>query len=306
MSIVKTGKTGILLLGFGAPLNMAQVGPFITHIFRGKNPPGQVILEMKARYQAIGGSSPYLAATITQGKKLEESLRKLGQHAPVYLGMLHSEPFIADTVDQMVRDGIEQIIGITLAPFYSKVSTGAYQAETEKRVNAYPQIKVDYLDHWHSQPFFIKAWARKITEVLQDFPPGAEVPLIFTAHSLPSDPPDDAACYEKQFQETVQLIINKLAHKKFHLAYQSKGKRPGHWLGPQVEEMLDELSAQGEKQALIAPVGFISDHMETLYDLDIELKKPAKLGKIDLRRTSALNDDHEFIQGLAELVLAMK
>ncbi|MGI6679304.1 MAG: ferrochelatase [Dehalobacterium sp.] len=297
-------KTGIILLGFGAPRNMSEVEPFITHIFRGKKPPERVIAEMQERYLALGGTSPYFATTCAQGKLLEELIRKRGQNITVHIGMLHSEPFISDTMDQMIQKGIERIIAITLAPFYSKVSTGAYENEIAKKVKSDPNIRVVYLNHWCHHPFFIESWAQKIARSLQGFSHPADVRLVFTAHSLPSDPPEDAACYDKQYQEAVRLIVDKLAHKKFTVTYQSKGKRPIPWLGPFVEEVIDKLSSKGEEQVLIVPIGFVSDHMETLYDLDIELKNLAKLVKIDLRRISALNDDQKFIQGLAELVLS--
>lgn len=165
------------------------------------------------------------------------------------------------------------------------------------------EISVIYGGEWNTQPFFIAAWAEKISQSLKDYSDSREVNLIFTAHSLPVEPIEDALNYQRQFQEAVQAVREKLPYYKSYLAYQSKSQRLGNWLHPQVEEVIEMLSLKGAKQVLAVPIGFAADHLETLYDLDIEVKKQAELRKIHFRRISALNDDPGFIRLLTEMVL---
>lgn len=300
-------KTGVLLLNFGAPERLEEVESFVTHICHGHKPSEHVLKITKEKYSSMGGGSPLTANTRAQARGLEKELKRLGKDYLVYIGMLHSKPFIFDVVRQMVGDGIKRILAISLASFYSEVSTGAYYANVREAVLSCPSdVSVSYGVDWYIHPSFIDAWAKQISCSLKDFSDPDDVNLIFTAHSLPMDPPEDALGYRSQYQVAVGALIEKLPYRKIHLAYQSKGKRPGNWLSPQVEEVIEKLSEEREKSVLVVPIGFVADHLETLYDLDIEIKKQAELGKIDFRRISTFNDHLDFIKILAELVLAME
>ena len=205
----------------------------------------------------------------------------------------------------MVQEGINKIIALSLAPFYSRVSSGAYYAQVEQMKEKIPShVSITYGREWYHHPLFIQAWVEKISQALRDDGYGEEVNLIFTTHSLPLNPMEDALVYKRQFQESVKELGVRFRWNKVYPAYQSKGKRPGNWLAPPVEEVIKKLAAQGEKKVLIIPVGFVADHLETLYDLDIELKKLAEKEGIDFRRIPALNNDSGFIKLLGELVLA--
>lgn len=298
-------KTGVLLLNFGAPESLDQVEAFITHICQGRKLPEQVLEMTKRKYASIGGS-PLISTAEKQAKGLEHELRRHGRGYPVYIGMLHSKPFIADTVEQMVKDGIKRILAVSMAPFYSEVSTGAYYNQVEKSVpDSCSDVNISYAHDWYLHPSFIDAWVRKISQALEQFTHPEEINLIFTTHSLPMEPAADALRYQRQYREAAGAVVNKLSHEKFYLAYQSKGKGLGNWLTPLVEEVIEKLAGAGEKHVLVIPIGFVADHLETLYDLDIEIKKEAAQLKIDFHRTSTFNDDPDFIKFLVELVLAI-
>jgi len=296
-------KTGVLLLNFGAPESLAEVEDFVVHILQGQKPPDHLLKLTKEKYEHIGGGSPLNSVTSAQAERLAETLKKQGKNYPVYYGMLHSKPFISQVIGEMVQDGIKRIFAISLAPFDTKVSTGAYYARVEETVRDLScDVTVLYKGEWSSHASFHNLWAEKVINALKDDDAPGEVNLIFTAHSLPLEPMGDAGRYERQFQETVKAVQSKLPHSKVYFAYQSKGKKPGSWLGPQVEEVIAKLSLEGEERALAVPIGFVSDHLETLYDLDVAAKKHAETMKMKFHRTSALNDDPAFINFLAELV----
>ena len=296
-------KTGVLLLNFGAPEKLAEVEDFITHIGRGKKPPEQVLKIAKEKYSFLGGGSPLNAITRRQAEKLSQELKKQGRWKPVYFGMLHCPPFIHETLEKMVQDGVERIMALSLAPFYSQVSTGAYYTEVREWVTEFSSgLDVRFGGDLSAHPLFIEAWVNKITQALAAFTCPQEVNLVFTTHSLPLEPAEDAFYYEKQFQEAVGKVEDRLSHRKIYLAYQSKGNRPGQWLGPQVGEVMEKLALAGEKSVLVVPIGFAADHLETLYDLDVEIKMQAQKLNMDWRRTTALNDDSLLIKLLAALI----
>lgn len=301
-------KTGVLLLNFGAPQRLDEVEDFVMHVCQGKKPPDYVLEIIKKRYAFMGGGSPLCATARAQAEGLEGILKKSGQgDCSVYTGMLHSKPFIETAVQQMMKEGINRIFALSMAPFYSQVSTGAYYKEVEKAVKAgFSHVDVVYGPEWHTLPSFIDAWKEKISLAMGDFSCPEQVNLIFTTHSLPLAPRQDAEHYQRQYQTAVEEIIKGLPYDKVYAAYQSKSRGTESWLGPQLEEVLEDLASRGESGVLVVPVGFLVDHLETLYDLDVEMKKKAEILKIDFRRTSTLNDDSHFIKVLAEVVLALK
>ncbi|MEL7564397.1 MAG: ferrochelatase [Dehalobacterium sp.] len=298
-------KTGVLLMNFGAPERPEDVEAFVTHICHGLKPPDHVLNLVKEKYSLMEGGSPLITTTMAQAKGLELELKRQGKNYPVYIGMLHSPPFIVDVVGQMIENGMERLLAISLAPFYSEVSTGAYYACVREAVaNSPSDVSVSYGAEWNTHPSFIDAWVKRISCSLRGFSHPEEVNLIFTTHSLSMEPIEDTSGYQRQYQATVNALKEKLPCGKVHLTYQSKGKRSGKWLSPQVDEVIEKLTKVGEKSVLAVPIGFVADHLETLYDLDIEIKKQAELGGIDFRRITTFNDHPDFIKFLAELVLA--
>ncbi|ATW25700.1 ferrochelatase [Candidatus Formimonas warabiya] len=294
------GATGILLLNFGSPHTPEEIEPFLSHILKGKKVPGEMLDKITERYSSIGGSSPLLSITTSQAAGLREELKGQGKDYPVYMGMLHGKPFIKDSVRQMAEEGIDHVVAVSLAPFFSKTSTGAYFQAVREAVEAEQQgIGVSFGKQWHTHPFFIEAVGEKVTAGLKHFSAPEEVTVIFSAHSLSEDDPEDAGCYQKQFQDSVAAVMARVKHGHVFSAFQSKGMKPGKWLGPQVGEIIEMLASQGEKQVLAVPIGFVSDHMETLYDLDIEAKNKAVSLGMGFQRCPALNDSPFLIKALA-------
>lgn len=307
MKNMKDEKTGVLILNFGAPEKLEDVEAFMTHICHGEKPTEQVLNIVKKKYSSLGGGSPLIQTTKAQAKELELELKRQGKDYSVYVGMLHSPPLIFDVVRQMLEAGIKRILAVSMAPFYSEVSTGAYFSAVKEAIfnNAF-EVSVSFGSSWCNHPAFSLAWAKKIAASLENFTDPEEVNLIFTTHSLPMEPLEDALVYQRQYQRVIDAIMENLTHEKVYIAFQSKGMRRGNWLSPSVEDVLEKLIKEGEKTVLLAPVGFVADHMETLYDLDIEIKKQAEKGSIDFHRITTFNAQSDFIKILAEMVLAME
>lgn len=296
---------GIVLLAFGGPDSPEAIEPFMKNLM-GRVPPPPLVEKMKGRYQLIGGKSPLPETTAAQAQELERYFQEDGMHVQVVVGMCHWKPFVSQAVEQLCAAGVDHIIGVSLAPFYSKVSTGAYQAELSKAVEASSRpIPVTMAEPFYDNPFFIEAISEKINDTLQTIPVNrAQVPLIFSAHSLPMANIEQGEPYAQQFEFTVQRLVETLAPNTWRIAYQSKGGGQGVWLGPTVEEVMEELSGAGHKEVLVVPVGFVSDHIETLYDIDIAQRQYAHELGLKFYRAEALNTSGLFIRALASVVLS--
>lgn len=262
-------KTGILLMAHGSPDSVDQMGDYLRHVLTRKPPTPEIIAEFQGRYRQIGGKSPLLEISLAQGRALQE---KLG--VPVYVGMRHWMPFIKDAVEQARRDGIDRLIGLPLAPQYSRVSVGAYHAELEKAGIACVNVR-----DWHLEPALIDYW-RRVTK-RKEF-------VLYTAHSIPSE---GAEPYPSQLAEMVKAI----ATGPHAFAYQSKSPSPIPWLGPEVPEVLKSLSGI----ISVAAIGFICDHVEVLYDLDILHRQQAESLGLTWERLPMPNVDPLLIEALA-------
>lgn len=294
---------GVLLLGFGGPDTPDAIEPFVTNILGGKRLPPPVMAKIKERYDLIGGASPLVAITKRQAQKLEEALNTEAGSFKVYVGMLHWHPFISSAINDIREDGINSVVAVSTAPFFSRVSTGAYAEEVTKVLDGTDAtLGVSFAPTWHNHPLFIKAMVKRVQDYLDRFSGEDHVQVIFSAHSLPIDHIQTGDPYETQFRETVQLIIDHFPHLQWHLAYQSKGGGQGAWLGPDVEDVMEDLAANGKKNVLVVPVGFISDHVETLYDIDIAMKNKADALGLNFVRSLALNDEPLLIDALADLI----
>ncbi|MDA0990032.1 MAG: ferrochelatase [Verrucomicrobia bacterium] len=298
-------KRGVLLMAYGAPDSLDDVEAFYTDIRRGRPPSPELLDELLNRYRRIGGSSPLLAITNRQAAALQE---QLGNAYGVYVGMRHWHPRIADTIAQMVDDGIEEAVAIVLAPHYSTLSIRAYMQLVDKACTELnDRIRFHQIESWHTEAHYLSALGQRLTSQLQAFAESGldrqDVTVIFTAHSLPTRILQENDPYPTQLLETSQRLAQALDLPHWQLAYQSAGRTADPWLGPDVLEALDRLALDGCKAALICVIGFVADHLEVLYDLDVEAIDKAQLLGIQLRSIHMLNDDPEFICGLAQTAL---
>jgi ferrochelatase len=291
-------KSAILLLAHGSPDSPAGVPEFMRYITGGRPVPDSVIQEIAHRYSLIG-KSPLTEITMQQAEGLQA---KLG--LPVYVGMRNWKPFIADAVRDIMEKGIDQVVAICLAPQNSSTSVGLYRKALMAELKA--GITVQFVESWHDHPLLIQAFVERLEPVWRQASNevGAPVPVIFTAHSVPMRTIQAGDPYEKQAKETAQLVGRKipgLSRELQHFAFQSQGMSGGPWLGPTVESAMLELKKQGNQGVVIAPIGFVCDHVEVLYDVDIGFREFAREQVLKLWRPESLNASPTFINALAKL-----
>jgi len=294
----------ILLLAFGGPRSLDEVEPFLTRLFRGRKPSPEQLERVKERYRLIGGFSPLPEITLKQAKALENSLNSRGYPFKSYVGMRYGQPLIEETLREMIRDGIQEVIAIPMAPFRSRASTGAYIEEVKQAQERLEgKMEISFIEGWHLHPLFLGAIQEKIEEGLRPFTPEERkrVHSIFSAHSLPKSLVENEF-YVKDMEASVKEVLKRIEPLPWHIAFQSRGMGPEEWLGPDVEFMLTELFHQKVREVLIIPIGFVSDHIEVLYDIDISYREKAESMGIVLRRSPSLNDSERFIEALTAIV----
>lgn len=300
----------VLFLAFGGPESLDDVKPFVMNVLssRGRTPDEAQIDLIIERYKLIGGKSPLLEITRSQAEALERVSSETDNPIKVYLGMRHWHPFIKDTLEEINNDGVDKVLALTLAPHNSKAVIGGYIQAVEKALEEIEHdIKLSYVKNWHTHPLFLEALKEKIDEGLSSFSSEdrKNVQLIFSVHSLPARLVQDDP-YVEQVKETINGVLKLIDQTErpiqWQLAYQSKGGGPGEWLGPDIESVLKMLAERGDKNVLLIPVGFVSDHVEILYDIDILAKEAAESLGINFKRTSSLNDSPKFIEALATIV----
>ena len=294
----------LLLLAFGGPRSLKEVGPFLSRIMKGRRPSTEVLERVKERYRLIGGASPLLKITQGQAKGLEKKLSEKGHSFKPYVGMRYGHPMIEETMKEILRDGIMEVVAIPMAPFESRESTGAYIEEVKRvQKNIGEVLKVSFVVGWHMHPLFLEAIREKVHEGLMGFTPEERkgVHLLFTAHSLPKSIVEKDP-YAREIEASIKGVLEGLERRSWHMAYQSKGVGPEEWVGPDVESVLKNLSEEGARKVLIVPIGFVSDHIEILYDIDILYREEAKSLGMKLRRTTSLNFSEKFIEALSAIV----
>ena len=294
----------LLLLAFGGPQSLEEVEPFLTRLFRGRRPSPEQLGRVKERYQMIGGSSPLPEITRGQARALERKLNQKGHSFKSFVGMRYGHPLIEETLKEIDRDGIREVVAIPLAPFRSRASTGAYVEEVMRAHKGLEKgIEISFVEGWYSNPLFIDAVREKIREGLSEFTPEerGQVHLIFTAHSLPKSITEKDP-YVKEMEESVRMVLEGMDPFPWHIAFQSRGGGPEEWMGPEVESVLSELSREKVRGVLVVPIGFVSDHIEILYDIDIALRQKAQSLGMVLKRTHSLNSSERFIEALAGAV----
>lgn len=296
-------RTGIILLAYGGPDSLSDVPAFLERVRGGRHTPQRLVDEISERYRRIGGRSPLLSITRSVARKLEETVS-----VPVYVGMRHWRPFIRDVVAQMMDDGIRHIVAICMAPHFSSASIGVYRACLEQALAASGQgVNASFVESWHAQPDYLAGTAANIKETMTRFPREARdrVKVIFTAHSLPAALLDRGDPYDAQLRETAHLLAERLCLAKgsWALCYQSAPRTQVQWLGPQIGDVVVELIGAGEKNLLIAPIGFLSENVEVLFDIDIELRELACSLGGRVERTPMLNDSPVLVTALANMAL---
>ncbi|MBI3966809.1 MAG: ferrochelatase [Chloroflexi bacterium] len=301
-------RSAILLMAYGSPSSLAEVEPYFTHIRGGRRPSPDHLHEITERYHRIGGRSPLLDITRRVARSLQADLDRSGNpdRFTVYLGMKHSAPFIADVVLQIVADGLDEIIALPLAPHYSRMSVGAYhKAVAEAMGVSNPLIRLRPVYHWGAHPRFVQLVASRVEDALGGWP-DERTQVIFTAHSLPERLRREGDPYEAELMESADLVAGAVGLRRWSFAFQSASPTGEPWLGPDHQDVIRELAASGEvDRVLVCPVGFVADHLEVLYDLDVETRALAEELGLEFRRTRSLNDDSRFVQVLSEVVREM-
>jgi len=301
----------VLLVSFGGPQGLDDIRPFLANVLRGRRVPPARVEEVARHYERFGGVSPITELTRRQAAGLEERLDRDGPPLPVYVGMRNWHPFLADTLREMSEAGIRRAVGLVLAAFRSYSSCGQYRdnvltARRELRAAGHPDVEVSYVGDWHDHDRFIEAWAARVGTAL-DTLPGPErdrARLVFTAHSIPVGMAG-AGRYREQLEVSARLVAERLGRNDWALVYQSRSGRPQDpWLEPDVCDYLRAAAADGLQAAVLCPLGFVADHVEVLYDLDVEAAEVCADRGISVRRAAAVNDDPRFLDMMADVVRA--
>lgn len=294
-------RWAVLLLAHGAPERLEDIPEFLLHVRGGRRLPDEAVQEIIHRYSLIGGGSPLLRWTRQQADALAARLR-----APVHIGMRNWKPFIADAVAELARDAVRQAVAICLAPHNSRTSVGLYRQRLEEAIAAaQADVRVHFVESWHDHPLLIQALAEKLRTGLAraEAAAGARVPVLLTAHSVPEKTIADGDPYDQQVRETAARVAAAAALESWRLAYQSQGMTPEPWLGPRVETEIDALAAAGCRHVFLAPIGFLCDHVEILYDIDIFFRDCARQRGLTLWRSESLNDSPLLTEALASIAL---
>jgi protoporphyrin/coproporphyrin ferrochelatase len=297
----------VLLMAYGSPDALDQVEAYYTDIRRGSPPPPHLLEDLLKRYRAIGGGSPLSRIVEEQRAALEAELAVRGTPARVYAGMRHIAPRIGDIVKGMADDGIERFVAVALAPQASSNAAGYRRAVDaallEIAAAGRPAPEVVHVTSWHDQPTFIEALAQTALEAYRRFDDPAGVRYMFTAHSLPARVLADGDPYPDELATTARLVADRLGINEYQFAFQSAGRTDEPWLGPDILVEIRRLAAEGVPGLVVRPVGFVADHLEVLYDIDIEAQGVAAQAGIRLERARSMNTEPLFIAGLADIAI---
>jgi ferrochelatase len=295
---------GVLVMAYGGPASLEEIPGYLADIRAGRPTPREVLDEITENYRAIGGRSPLLEATQRQVDALAS---RLGDGYRCYLGMRHWAPWIEEVVGEMVADGVTRAVALVLAPHFSALSVARYQQKVADGLDLYRgRIDVAHVGSYHDHPGLVEAFAARVEEGLSRWPEDARgrVHVVFSAHSLPLRVITSGDPYDEQCRETASLVAERagLPPDRWSWSYQSAGRTPEPWAGPDLGDHLEELAARGVRDVVSVPVGFVSDHVELLFDVDIRAQGIAKRLGMRLERPPAHNDDARFVDALAGIV----
>lgn len=299
----------VLLIAFGGPEKMDDVRPFLANVTKGRPIPPQRVEEVIHHYELFGGRSPLNAITLKQAKALQALLAQEGCPLPIYVGMRNWHPYLQDTLERMATEGVQHALGFILSAQQSEAGWDRYQrdvAEARKQVGPHAPT-VDYVPGWHNHPLFIETVAELTRNAFAQLPREhrREAPLVFTAHSVPTALPS-APTYVQQIKDGARLVAERLAHERWLVAYQSRsGDLRTPWLEPDIGVVLQNLAADNVSHVVVSPIGFVCDHIEVLYDLDIEAKRIALEYGLHMSRAETVNDHPTFIRMMADVVRRM-
>ena len=298
--------TGVLLMAYGTPATLDDVAPYYTHIRGGRPPAPEALENLRERYRKVGGRTPLLELTQSVADQLQA---RLDAATPggyrVYVGMKHWHPFIGEVVPRIAADGVREVIGVALAPHYSRYSLEGYRKYINQALEQVDDpFRLHFVESWQAHPLFRKLIADRIRETLAQFPAEArdQVTVLFSAHSLPEKIRAGGDPYPDELRESAAGIAELLGLADHRFCYQSAGMTGEPWLGPDILDYLEELHALGVRYVLSAPFGFVAEHLEVLWDIDTEAQeKAAELG-MTLRRIRMPNADPEFVEVIAAVV----
>jgi ferrochelatase len=305
----------VLVIAFGGPLGPADVRPFLANVLQGRRVTPERVEEVAHHYELFGGVSPLTALTRRQADALAHCLRAHGRELPVFVGMRNWHPFLRDTLAEMARAGVRRAIGFIAAPHRSYSSCAQYRenvrdAQAALRGRGLPDVEITYVDDWHTHPGFIEAATAHVEAALGDLAPELRprATLVFTAHSVPASMAAQYP-YREQYERTAALVAERARmHTGWLLphvtAYQSRsGRAEDPWLGPDVCDSLREQRQRGVEAVVVCPAGFICDHIEVLYDLDVEAAGVARALGLPLARARTVNDHPAFTEMMADVIL---
>jgi ferrochelatase len=296
----------VLLIAFGGPEKMEDVRPFLTNVLKGRPVPPQRLEEVVRHYELFNGRSPFNEITFRQARALQQLLEHEGPKLPVYVGMRNWHPYLHETLAQMAADGVEQALGFILSAQQSEVGWDRYKenvAAAREQVGPRAPM-VEYIPGWHAHPLFIEAVADLTRKAFAQVPSErrAKTPLVFTAHSVPLAMPGTST-YVQQIEKGARLVAEKVGHACWSVVYQSRSGDPRTpWLEPDIGAVLPKLAAEGAHEVVVVPIGFVCDHIEVLYDLDVEAKRIAVRHGLNIIRAGTVNDHPTFIRMMADVV----
>ena len=289
-------KTAVLLMAHGTPASLDEMPAYLRLVRGGRPPSDDLIAEMRHNYAAIGGRSPLTDITRAQRDALQE---RLGPGIPVAAGMRNWTPFIGEAIEALVAAGARRLIGIPLAPQFSTLSVRKY---VDAARAALPDgIRFDPVESFHLHPLLIDAFAERLCAAQ----PEPDERIVFTAHSLPVKVVESGDPYAEEIAATERAVAERAGVARFERAYQSAGRTPEPWIGPDLGTVIEQLSRGGARKVLVVPIGFVCDHTEILYDIDIQAARIAREAGTALRRTESLNTSPTFIRALEDIVRNM-
>jgi protoporphyrin/coproporphyrin ferrochelatase len=308
--IEASGPVGVLVMAHGTPRHRDEIAPFYTRIRHGRPPSPEQLAELEGRYAAIGGLSPLAARTLAQVDGVRAALdqRDPGRYLVTY-GAKHTAPLIEEAAAELAGAGVSKVLGVVLTPHGSSMGSQEYLDRAEAALAGSTRFVA--VPPWYAQPGLVALLATRVRDALGAVGAGragqdlSRYPVVFTAHSLPERVRDEGDAYPEQLEESARLVGMAAGLPRWQVAWQSAGRTPEPWLGPDIRDVVRQLGRAGDCDAVVVcPIGFVTDHLEVLYDLDVELASVAAEIGLPYARTASLNDDPRFIAVVADVVIA--
>ncbi len=300
------GPLGVVVMAYGGPDSLDEVAPYLLDIRGGRPTPPELIAEVRERYRRIGGRSPLRAVTEAQARALEMELQARGNAVAVTVGMRHWKPRIAEAVAHLAGRGVRAAVAVAMAPHYARRSVGEYHRQVQAACGALPAApRFAFVSHYCDHPRFVAAVARDLRRVRAGLADPERVRVLFSAHSLPAAWLEEGDPYVAQLRESAAAVAARagLPAGSWRQCFQSAGARPGAWLGPSLTAELHAAARSGVPAVLVVPFGFVADHVEVLYDIDLELRELGATLGVAVARTPALGTDPDLIAAVADRVL---